>query len=551
MQSESPSPLRLQAVTSLPGEEFDPAISPDGARIAFARIDEVQGQSNIFIMALGGTSQTVVSETSAFESSPTWSPDGRFIAFVRCDPETNGASVFSTLSSGEGQAQKLFDIQVSYCMAVPQIDWSPAGDLIAYSNQGSAQGEGGIWTFAISTKESIRRTFPPAGMVDALPRFDTSGERLAFSRGKGDLASGVDLYVGSMTGSDPVKLTSGELDIAGFDWTAAEDALVVASQGALWHVDAQSGNQTWLAAPGIDIVQPVVNPENGSIIFVQSLFDVNIWSVDLTDPELEAEILLATTRVDHDPRISPDGTKIAFISDRSGECSLFVADLDGSPERAVASFDINCFDLRTPRWSPDGVTLAFEAGVDGNWDIYTVSTAGGQSIRLTDGASKEWSPGWSADGKTVYFSSDRSGTKKIWSIPLSGGEAISITETEGSIAQETADGSTLLYVRPSLDGLWALPLGVEATEPVQVIDDLSSNDFRSWRIDGNTVSYIRRGEQPEIVKFDLESREKTVSLELPTSLFNCAVADLSPDGTFAVFAQVDRDEDDLVLLDGF
>lgn len=274
-------------------------------------------------------------------------------------------------------------------------------------------------------------------------------------------------------------------------------------------------------------------------------------AVDLTDPELEAKVLLATTRVDHDPRISPDGSKIAFISDRSSDCSLYVANLDGSGERAVASFDINCFDLRTPRWSPDGVTLAFEAGVDGNWDIYTVSTAGGQYVRLTNDASKEWSPGWSADGKTVYFSSDRSGIKKIWSIPLSGGEAVSITETEGSIAQETADGSTLLYVRPSLDGLWALPLGVEATEPVQVIDDLSANDFRSWRIDGNTVSYIRRGEQPEIVKFDLESREKTVSLELPTSLFNCAVADLSPDGTFAVFAQVDRDEDDLVMLDGF
>ena len=65
------------------------------------------------------------------------------------------------------------------------------------------------------------------------------------------------------------------------------------------------------------------------------------------------------------------------------------------------------------------------------------------------------------------------------------------------------------------------------------------------------VSYIRRGDQPEIVKFDLDSGSKTVSLELPTSLFNCSVADLSPDGTFAVFAQVDRDEDDLVQLNGF
>jgi len=548
--SNSPRPLRLTPVTSLSGEEFDPAISPDGERIAFSRVDEIAGSANIFVSAIGGDNPKALVQTSNFEASPTWSPDGRFVAFVRCDPETNEAAVYSILSSGEGAAEKLFDLTVSYCMALPQIDWSPTGDLIAYSLPDEENSSPGIWTFDISTKEKIQRTFPIAQMVDEVPRFDRLGERFAFSRGRSHIASGGDLFIGSLSGTEPTKLTDGEFDIAGFDWTAFEDALVVASQGALWKVDTMSGSQTWLAAPGIDVVQPVVNPADGTIVFVQSLFDVNIWSVDLNNSDQDAKILLATTRVDHDPRISPDGSKIAFISDRAGECGLFVADLDGTNERSVAGFDINCFDLRTPRWSPDGVTIAFEAGVEGNWDIYTVSTLGGSVVQVTDDPSKEWSPGWSADGETIYFSSDRTGIKRIYAIPLSGGEAISITETAGTIGQETADGSTLLYVRPMLDGLWALPLGQEATEPVQIIDDLSANDFRSWRINGNTVSYIRRGDQPEIVHFNLDTAVKTVSLELPTSLFNCAVADLSPDGTFAVFAQVDRDEDDLVMLEG-
>ena len=543
-------PLRLAPVTSLSGEEFDPSVSPSGDRVAFARIDESETGADVFISPTdGGTAIPFVNST-ALESSPTWSPDGRYLAYVSCNPSTGDASIFSKATIGEASPQTVLALDVEHCMAVPQINWSPTQDLIAFSRFIAAENATSIWTVDVTSGALAQRTFPGEDIVDRFPRFAPDGERIAFTRGRSGIDSGVDILVSGPGNAEPFQITSADVDASGFDWTPEGEALIAASQGALWRLDAMYGGKSWLAAPGIDIVQPVVNPSDGSVIFVQSLYDVNIWSIDVQDQSDQGGVLLASTRVDNDPRISPDGNRIAFISDRAGECSVYAADRDGSNEIAVASFNINCFDLRTPRWSPDSRMIAFEAGVDGVWDVFVASTVGGLTRNLTHADSREWSPGWSADSETLYFSSDRNGIKQIWAVSLSGGEPELITATAGSIAQETSDGSSLLYVRPDMPGLWSLPLGGEASQPIQIIEDLSPDDFRSWRLDGEAVTYLRRGERPEIVRFDLASGVSEISLTLPSPLIDCSVADLSPDGTFAVFAQVDRDEDDLVKLEG-
>jgi Tol biopolymer transport system component/DNA-binding winged helix-turn-helix (wHTH) protein len=544
-------PFRLQPVTSLVGAEYDPAISRDGSQIVFARTDELESDSDIYLKTGPGASPLAIVEGPGFESSPTWSPDGRFIAFVRCDLNTGEAGIYTKTPDLQSREQLVHALAVPHCMAVPKIDWSPKGDEIAFSAPTMSLNTEAIWTVNLTNQEVIQRSFPTTGEVDHLPRFDNSGDRIAFTRGPSGISSGINLWLGMNGQGSAVQLTNGELEIVGYDWSAGNEDLIVASKGAIWKVGARKeGEISWLAAPGMDVIQPVVNKVDGSIIFVQSLQDVNIWIIEAQQPENQARVLLGTTRMDNDPRISPDGKQIAFISDRGGACNVFVSELDGSQEVSLASFDINCYDVRTPRWSPDGLFVAFEAGVGGNWDIYSASTAGGEVRRVTFADSREWSPGWSADGKVLYFSSDRSGSKRIWAVPIGGGDPFLVTQTDGTIAQETTDGKSLLYVQPGMPGLWSLVLGDERAEPVLLIDDLSQDDFRSWRLDGNSVSYIRRGEKPELVKFDLATHTKTVSIQLPTSLYNCSVADVSPDGTLAVFAQVDREEYDLVKLAG-
>ena len=151
---------------------------------------------------------------------------------------------------------------------------------------------------------------------------------------------------------------------------------------------------------------------------------------------------------DFDPTWSPDGTHLAFRSQRDGNDEIYVMNPDGtcqtnltkSPEgdwspawspdgKRIAFarfFDSNPFTdiaimsadgsvlqrLTTqggeyPVWSPDGTRIAFASASDGNYEIYVMNADGTNQIRLTDQLAYDMSPSWSPDGKHIVFDTQR------------------------------------------------------------------------------------------------------------------------------------------------
>jgi Tol biopolymer transport system component len=122
------------------------------------------------------------------------------------------------------------------------------------------------------------------------------------------------------------------------------------------------------------------------------------------------------------PTFSPDGTRIAFMSDRDGSNEIYVmdtvdTDTDGNGDNSTR-LTTNAVDDANPAWSPDGSKIAFRSTRDGNFEIYVMDPApegaGNLPVNLTLLSPFDGDPNWSPTGSRIAFSSVRDGNPEIY-----------------------------------------------------------------------------------------------------------------------------------------
>jgi hypothetical protein len=182
------------------------------------------------------------------------------------------------------------------------------------------------------------------------------------------------------------------------------------------------------------------------------------------------------------------GTKIAFVSWRSGRQDIFTMNRDGSAQRNLTP-DLAHDNL--PSWSPDGRKILFMSLRPGSLDILVMNADGSGQTSLKTGASIDASP-WSPDGRKIAFSSDRSGNLQIGVMNADGSEPTGLTNDEFASYQPawSPDGARLSFTRAdrifvmNADGSAQMPLSNPAN---------SEND---WEAKWSPDAVIARGRRP-------------------------------------------------------
>lgn len=173
---------------------------------------------------------------------------------------------------------------------------------------------------------------------------------------------------------------------------------------------------------------PAWSPDGTRLAFAsnrQSSWGIYVISLFPGEPEF-APLVPHVARLSYNgffeghPAWSPDGTRIAYTSDRGFRWQIYVVGVEsGVPEPFPGTGPLQ--STAYPAWSPDGTRLAFASTLHRNWDIFTCDINGEDLRRLTFDAGQDWGPAWSPDGEWIAFVSDRSSAGDIYLINVETG----------------------------------------------------------------------------------------------------------------------------------
>jgi Tol biopolymer transport system component len=550
-------------------EEFLPSFSPDGNQIAFGWRGENERESHIYVKLIG-TDGLPLQLTSGPGSdfNPVWSPDGRFIAFLRYLTETAAILLIPALS---GPAHKIAEIRLADVPA-PFLAWSPDGNSLVISHKDSLKEPAALFVVAIETGGKRRLTSPPPEVTgntsgDTNPAFSPDGRTLAFIR---TIGLRPELYLLRVSDAlQPVgeakRIPLGQLRCLAPAWTEDGREIVLSSwQGqGLWRI-AVSGSAVRSAEParlpfGDNAFCPAISRRGHRLAYSDEFFHYGIWRMAAPGGPTARAItgvrsnrsFISSTRNDFAPQFSPDGKRIAFVSERSGNWEVWVCNNDGSSPVQLTSFHGQ--QVTTPRWSPDGRRIAFDSDAGGEFDIWVIGADGGKPVRMTTDPANDGNPSWSRDGRWIYFDSRRTGEQQVWKMPADGGEAIQLTWDGGWAPLESPDGKFLYYTKNlGASSVWRVPLG--GGQATKVLEGLST--YLNLAIVDKGIYFVplqdaASGSSIQFLDLQTNRIRRIASLERPVALGDFAGLAISPDGRWILYLQTDQLAAELRLVENF
>jgi Tol biopolymer transport system component/DNA-binding winged helix-turn-helix (wHTH) protein len=461
-RSTEPKLTAAAPLTTLKGDELAPDLSPDGKSVLFAWNGAAGRNWDIYVKRIGEEEPVRLTDSDDVDFNPVWSPDGRQFAFAR---QIGPGTVDIILKGYPGGPERKLTQAASECLGIRApltkiLDWPSEGQHLIVT--GATGGQGcGLSSVAIGSGTTKPITEPPFPSVrDFAPALSPDGRMIAFTRGSDWPAFSI--YVQPTSGAltpvgAPRRLAENGGPAAWPAWTADSQEVVFSNfLGGLFRVHAGRQSKA-IAVPVTDKIAFHVSLGSGDTL-VYATKPPTKSSLHRIEFDAHGRILSDTeiapsTHFQQSPTYSPDNSKIAFESERSGSREIWVSSADGAQLRQVTRFGGP--PAQSPRWSPDGTRLLFSAAHGDQREIYVADVYGGSLQRLTENTSDDAAASWSPDGKWIYFASNRSGRYEVWKMRIDGSEAVRLTTEGGHHPQASLDGRFVYFLEDGyISGLW-------------------------------------------------------------------------------------------------
>jgi tricorn protease len=399
----------IRRLTTSEGEISNPAFSPDGRSIAFSA--DYDGNTDVYLVPVGGGAPARLTWHPGPDLVQGFTPDGRGVLF------TSNRNVFTT------RFTQLFTVPlgggVETALPIPnaaRAAYSPDGRRIAYNPLGPAflqwkRYRGGrvstISVFDVQTHAVEKIAQPESRANDADPMW--VGDVLYF---RSDRDGEFNLY--AYDRSRQIRQITKHRDFPVLNAAAGGGQIAYEQAGYLHLLDPKTGNARKLALNVPSDLRETrerfvrgakwINSATLSPSGARAAFDFRGDIVTVPAEKGDVRNLTASSAIhERSPAWSPDGTRIAYFSDETGENQLVVAPQDGKGTPKTYKLEGHGF-YSDPAWSPDSRRLSY---VDNSQSVYVIDLQGGRAKKIA--SQHTYTPAlqlrhaWSPDSKWLAY----------------------------------------------------------------------------------------------------------------------------------------------------
>ena len=385
--------LVLTRLTSDPGITFFPAISPDGNLFAYASDRAGQGNLDIWVQQVAGVEPIRLTREETDEYEPTFSPDGSRIAFRS---ERDGGGVYICSAFG-GEARLVARHGRSPA-------FSPDGREIAYSVGWAGVGATFSWgassLYIVSVLGGEPRRLQPDFVVAHHPVFTPDGKYVMFLGSRELGPPTFDWWLAPVDGGPAINTEALQtMRTQGF--TIGPFPFVLAGSSVIFSVGRGDSINLWRAHLAPTTWKLTGPPEqltfgtgqelqpsyarNGRIVFSGGGGNTDLWAlpVNANEGSVTGELrqLTRDAAEDYYPEVSRDGTRVAFVSRRSGTDDVWLLDLVSGRQTALL---VTPAREMYPKMSSDGSLIAYGSIDDNKRGVFIVPRNTGVSTKICD-----------------------------------------------------------------------------------------------------------------------------------------------------------------------
>jgi serine/threonine protein kinase/Tol biopolymer transport system component len=501
----------LSRVTTDPGLNYHPAISPDGRLIAFASDRGNEGNLDIWLAQTEGHQAVRLTDDPADDDEPAFSPEGDRVVFRS---QRDGGGIY-TVSALGGDARLI-------AKRGRNPRYSPDGKYIAYWTGDENMVPCQLWIAPVQGGEP--RSISPEFFIARYPVWAPDSGHVLFQGihdGNVSRQAVSDWWVADITGGPAIATGAYDLfkplGLLATDtvnrplpgaWLTSGDRIVFSARlgdsSNLWEVPVSSsswkvsGPPTRLTTGTSQETGPSAARE-GSLAFASLRTQTNVFQLHLNAEEgrIRGDLEPLTLRTGHDSRpfLSVDGTRAVYISDRTGNSDIWSKDLStGKETNLTFSPDSENYGII----SADGKKIAYMKA-NTKRSIYSVDFAGGSTEKVCDicGTPAHWSP----DGKYILYEIEGEKAR----VPLSAVEVSSgrkftvVSDPKLSLFDPrfSPDGHWISFhasVRPGMRRIFVIPFRdgkvPEKVEWIPITGETTSSAFSWWSPQGHLLYYV-------------------------------------------------------------